>query len=326
MFLLAAGLDPMAHAKDVNLIGGDKPMFFGEGWTLFGSPLLTMHMLTMVLVAFLVIWFLKQAAKGIQTGPESEGDERYIARNRIGQFVEVIVLFLRDKTIRPLLGEDTEKYLPYLLTLFFFILFANVLGLVPLLDLWHLIGLSWGDPKFAIVGGTITANLATTAGLAVIAFIIIQAHGIKALGFGGWAHHFLGGAPVWLAPIMLPVELVGMIIKPAALAIRLFANMLAGATLIGTLMLFGMMAAEGANLLVAFGVTIPSIAFALFVMVLKLFVSLLQAFIFLFLVSVFLSQLSHHHEDDHEHEHHEPDHTGDLAAESVPGKSEAIPV
>ncbi len=306
MKLLAAGINPLAHAKDINIIGGDGPIISAtEGWTILGSPLLTMHMLTMLLVAGLVIWVMHTAAKTIATGSESEGNERYITQGRVGQFIEVIVLFLRDKTFEPLLGENTNRYLPFLLTAFFFILFGNILGLVPLLDLQHWLGMAWDDPHFAIVGGTITGNLATTTGLAIIAFFIIQAHGIKSLGFKGWAEHLLGGAPAWLAPIMLPVELVGMFVKPAALAIRLFANMLAGATLIGTLMLFGMMAAEGVGIVTALGVTIPSIAFALFVMVLKLFVSFLQAFIFVFLTTVFISQLSHHEEHEPELEDEE---------------------
>lgn len=323
MILAAGELNPMAHAMDINIIGGDHALISAtEGWTILGSPILTMHMLTIVLVAFLVVWFLKLAAQTIKTGPESDGNERYITKGRAGQLVEVIILFLRDKAFRPLLGDDTEKFLPYLLTVFFFILFANVLGLVPILDLQHMLGLAWGDPHFAIVGGTITANLAVTGGLALIAFIIIQAHGLKSLGLKGWAEHFLGGAPVWLAPVMLPVEFMGMIIKPVALAIRLFANMLAGATLIGTLMLFGMMAAEGVGMVVALGVTIPSIAFALFIMFLKLFVSTLQAFIFAFLTAVFLSQMSHHHEEGHDEAHSSDKHA--LAGESVPAKPEPI--
>lgn len=300
--ILAVDINPLAHALDINIIGGDHPIIRAtEGWTILGSPILTMHMVTMVLVAFLVIWFLKLAAKSIETGPETEGNNRYIAKGRIGQLVEVIVLFLRDKAFKPLLGEHTDKYLPYLLTVFFFVLFANVLGLVPILDFQHMLGMAWGDPHFAIVGGTVTANLAVTAGLAIIAFFVIQVHGLRSLGVKGWAEHFLGGAPVWLAPVMLPVELMGMIIKPSALAIRLFANMLAGSTLIGTIMLFGFMAGQGVGMLLALGVTIPAIGFALFIMVLKLFVSLLQAFIFAFLTAVFLSQLTHHH-DEHEHD------------------------
>jgi len=325
MILAAAEVNPMAHAMDINIIGGQHPLISAtEGWTILGSPLLTMHMVTMVVVAILVVWFLKLAAQSFETGSDSKDHDRYLPRGRIGQLVEVMVLFLRDKAFKPLLGEDTNRYLPYLLTVFFFILFANILGLVPILDIQHMLGMSWGDPHFAIVGGTITANLAVTAGLALIAFIIIQAHGLKSLGLKGWAEHLLGGAPAWLAPVMLPVELMGMIIKPAALAIRLFANMLAGATLIGTIMLFGMMAAQGVGWVVALGVTIPSIAFALFIMVLKLFVSLLQAFIFAFLTAVFLSQMSHHHEDGHDDEEHDPAGAG-LAAEPVPAKAEAIP-
>jgi F-type H+-transporting ATPase subunit a len=298
MYLLAAGdqPNPLGHVLDHTLLEYN------------GVPVLTLHMITLVVAGLLTWWVMAMAARAIDTGSESEGNRRYVARSRTGQLIEVIILGLRDQMLRPLLGRETcDKYQMYLLSLFFFILFNNLLGLVPLIDLQNFIG-GLVDPEhglhFAVVGGTATGNLGVNAGLALVAFLVIQAHGLKENGIGGWAHHFLGGAPWWLAPIMVPVEILGMIIKPCALAIRLFANMLAGHTLMATLFLFGSMAYAGLqSYLAASGVTIASGLFALAIYCLELFVAVLQAFVFMFLTAVFISQLSHHGDHDAEHAH-----------------------
>jgi F-type H+-transporting ATPase subunit a len=290
--LLAEDPNPLGHVLDVTLIAAPD-----------GTPLITMHMLTLVLAFLALVWVMMTAAKAIETGPESEGNDRYLTSGRIGQMVEVLTLALRDKVIEPVLGSATNKYLPYLLTLFFFVLLNNLLGLVPLLDLQHIAGaLFMGDSHWAVVGGTATGNLAVTAGLALISFIVIQVHGLRELGVGGWVHHLLGGAPAYLAPIMVPVELLGMLIKPGALAIRLFANMMAGHTLMATLALFGLMALNGIGTwIAALGISFIAGAFAVAISFLELFVAFLQAFIFMFLTAVFIGQLSHH--DDHHEEH-----------------------
>ena len=309
MFLLASGdeINPLGHVLDQNLIGGDHALWAAsEGWTILGSPLLTIHMITLVIAALLTFWVMRIAARGIATGPDSEGNRRFLTRGRTAQLVEVITVTLRERMLQPLLGEATDRYLPYLMSLFFFILINNLLGLVPLLDFQGFIGHAAGLERgthWAVFGGTATGNLYINAGLALIAFLVIQAHGIKELGFLGWLHHLLGGAPWWLFPIMVPVELMGMIIKPCALSIRLFANMLAGHTLMATLMLFGYMTYNGLHSYLAMGgVSIISGAFALAIYFLELFVAFLQAFVFMFLTAVFISQLSHHGEHHDEHE------------------------
>jgi len=298
IFLGAEDQGPLGHVLDITLV------------EVGGVTLLTMHMVTMILALFVLIGFMTLAARSIATGPESDGHRRYLANSRIGQFVEVIVVFLRDEVIQPVLGDNTRRYLPYLLTLFFFILVNNVLGLVPLLDLQHVIGaFAFDDPHWAVVGGTPTGNISVTFGLAIIAFFLINIHGIRENGLGGWAHHLLGGAPVFLAPIMVPVELLSMFIKPAALAIRLFANMLAGHTLMAVLATFGAMAYKGTDsLLAAAPISLISGAFSVAIMFLEVFVAFLQAFIFMFLTAVFLGQMNdhgHHDEDHHMDEAHE---------------------
>ena len=293
--LLAAD-NPLGHVVDKTLIS-----------TSDGTPLLTMHMVTMTAAALLGLYVLWSASKRIETGPESQGSERYITKGRLAQVVEVICIYLREKVVKPQLGENTDRYIKYLWAVFFFILFNNLLGLVPLLDAQHLIGLlGWGDGHFAKIGGTATGNIAVTAAMAVIAFIVVQIHGIRSNGLGGYLKHFTAGTPPALWVIMIPVEIMGTFIKPFALAIRLFANMVAGHTLLATLLMFTKMATEGVGWFAGGAISLVAVVSAIAIMFLELFVAFLQAFVFMFLVTVFLAQLSHHdhgHDHDHEHEH-----------------------
>ncbi|HMN95866.1 MAG TPA: F0F1 ATP synthase subunit A [Phycisphaerales bacterium] len=289
---------PLDHSVDIIL------------WkTVGGATLVSTQLLTLFIAAIATVFVMLRVSRAMETGPESDGHRRYLTRGRFGQFFEAIIVYLRDQMIRPMLGDaNTARYTPFLLTLFFFIWICNVIGLVPLLSFQHLAGgVAIGDYHWAMLGGTATANISVTAGLAVIAFVAIQAHGFRELGVKGWAHHLLGGGPWWLAPLMVPVELIGMIIKPAALAIRLFANMLAGHTLMATVLLFGYMAlSAGLGWLVGGSITVVSGVVAVALMLLELFVATLQAFVFMFLTTVFISLMSSHdhdHEQGHEHAH-----------------------
>ena len=295
MFLLAAG-DPLDHVTDVILKQTED-----------GTPLLTMHMVQLVITALLVILVMRRAACAIATGNASEGTDRHLTKGRLGQIVEVTTVYLRDEMIEPILGADTtRRYFPYLLTLFYFILFNNLMGLVPLLDTQHLLG---ADTTW--FGGTATGNIAVTGALAFVAFLVIQAHGFRELGVKGWLEHLCGGlleGPVglWLViPLVFTVELAGLFIKPAALAIRLFANMVAGHTLMAVLVAFGYGAVTGGmGLLGISGITLVSSLGAIAISFLELFVACLQAFIFMFLTAVFISLMSHHdeHAEDATHE------------------------
>lgn len=289
MFLptVLAASDPISHVVDKPIVGG-----------------FSMHVVTLIVAALLVVWALMVAAKAIDTGSESEGHDRYVTKGVFSQMIEVIVLYLRDTVIRPQLGADTNKFLPYLLTLFFFILFNNLIGLVPLMDVQHLFGL-----HNLYIGGTATGNLAVTAALATVAFFVINVSGLIHLGPKQYLMHFTGGVPVTLGMIpviliMIPVEIMGMFIKPAALAIRLFANMTAGHVLLAVLMGF---TAAGLDALGPAGgapITLISLVAAVGIMFLEIFVAFLQAFIFMFLTALFIAQFRHHHEEDHaEHAH-----------------------
>ena len=161
-------------------------------------------------------------------------------------------------------------------------------------------------------GGTATASISVTAGLAIFSFIAIQMHAFRELGVKGWLEHLCGGKDLlvgpkalWLVvPIIFVVEFMGLFIKPTALAIRLFANMVGGHTLLATLLLFGAMALQGGlGFLGIGGITVLSGIFAVLITFLELFVAILQAFIFMFLTAVFISTMSHH--DEHEEGHAE---------------------
>ncbi|MCH2132623.1 MAG: F0F1 ATP synthase subunit A [Phycisphaerales bacterium] len=302
MLPLLASSNPTHHVMDKPLVGGENALFNGP--ELFGQPSLTMHTVTLLIAGLVAILVLLRAAKAISTGGEEEGMYRYLTKGRVSQLMEVFTLFLVENTIRPTLKEETRRYTPILLSLFFFVLTCNLMGLVPFIDVQHAIAPANenGEKIWAVFGGTATANLGVTLGLACVAFVVIQYQGFRSLGIKGYLSHLTGGAPMALLPMMVPLEIAGMLIKPAALAIRLFANMFAGHTMMAVLAMFGMLAYQATNsILVTGAISVVSIVAAIAISFLELFVAFLQAFIFMFLTTVFIGQMTHHH-DDHEHD------------------------
>lgn len=256
----------------------------------------------------LTLGFIWIASK-IKTGPKEQGAEAYITRSSTAHLVEVICVYLREEVARPLLHDRTNKLMPFLWTIFFFILVNNVLGLIPLLDLQHVLFPSLKAEHKAFIGGTATQNIWITGMLAAIAAVVFNVAAISRLGIGAYFKHMTGGAPFPISLIVFPIEFAGQIlIKPVALAIRLFANMTAGHVLLATLLMFvGQVWGEG--LLLKGPVTIVSVVGAVAIMFLELFVAFLQAFIFMFLVTVFISLMDHHDEHGHEHgDDHAPGH------------------
>lgn len=178
--------------------------------------------------------------------------------------LESLVSYLRDDIIIPNLGKDAKNYAPYLLTAFFFILLSNLLGLVP-------------------YGATATGNIAVTGALAIVTFFMVQLAGIKKHGIKGYMKHFSPpGIPFLLMFIMIPVEVISMITKHFALAIRLFANMIAGHITILALMSIIFFFK---NWLVA---PFP-LAIILFSSLLEILIALIQAYVFTILSAVFIS-------------------------------------
>ena len=194
--------------------------------------------------------------------------------------LEMLVLFVRNEIAIPNIGkEEGPHYTPYLLSVFFFILTMNLLGLLP-----------WAS--------TATGNLAVTATLAACTFVLTQVASVRAAGVGGYLKHLTGGAPWWIWPIMVPVEVLGLFTKPFALMLRLFANMLAGHivlfSLLGLIFIIGHVA-----------VAVVAVPFAIFIYLLELFVAFLQAYIFVMLSALFIGMgVAMGHHDEHAHEEH----------------------
>jgi F-type H+-transporting ATPase subunit a len=196
--------------------------------------------------------------------------------------MEGLVVYFRDEVVRRNIGHGADAFTGYILTLFFFILAMNFLGLVPF-------------------GATPTGNFMVTGALALVTFVVVEVTGMRTLGFKGYMGTIFY-APKGLNPvgtvimliILTPVEFLGKLTKPFALMIRLFANMMAGHTLVLSLLGLIFMFASG-GLVVAGGVTIASIAMVSGIMILEVFVAFLQAYIFAMLTSVFIGLIRHAH-------------------------------
>jgi F-type H+-transporting ATPase subunit a len=180
----------------------------------------------------------------------------------LANLMEIFVVFIRDEIVIPNMGQAGVRYMPYLLTTFFYILIMNLLGLVP-------------------YGASATGNVSVTGGLALIAFVMIQAAAIRSQGLGHYLKHLTGGVHWSLWPIMIPIEILGLFTKPFALCIRLFANMTGGhivlVSLIGLIFIFQ-----------SYLVAIAPVGFVVAINFLELFVAFLQAYIFTMLTSLFM--------------------------------------
>ncbi|GMV25482.1 MAG: hypothetical protein AMXMBFR58_15130 [Phycisphaerae bacterium] len=289
----------------------NQPYWTGDLFGMKNVWLWSAHVGNLVVSGLLTIIVLGYAASRIATGPASQGTDRYVTRGALAHMIEVIITYLRDTSIKPLLGERTRTFMPFLMTIFFFILFNNLLGLAPITDATHLVDHLMGGHIFTgLIGATATQNIFVTAGLALIAAVVINISGIMNLGLGEYLKHLTAGTPAYLWPLMVPIEIIGTIIKPVALAIRLFANMTAGHILLAVLVMFAGMGlsmvreATVGGVVIGGGVAVVSAFAMVAVYFLEIFVAFLQAFVFMFLTAVFISLLSHHdHSHDHEHEH-----------------------
>jgi F-type H+-transporting ATPase subunit a len=269
------------HTSDSHVV--ELPFGLGEWhlpgpWMALGIDLSpTKHVVFMVLAALLVfvsMWYGgRQVARRHREGKAPHG---------FGAAVEALVLWVRNDVAVANIGHGGERFAPYILTLFFFILYCNLLGLLP-----------WGAAA--------TGNIAVTAALALTAFLTIEISGMVALGPRGYIKTIVmvppgitGIGAVIMAVIMTPVELIGKIVKPFALTLRLFANMTAGhfviLVLLGLIFVFGTAppAIRGVVVVGAVGLT-------LFMMCLELLVAFLQAYIFALLTSVFIGLMRHEH-------------------------------
>ena len=222
---------------------------------------ITKSVFSILLVSMLMFMLFTSLAKSYK-------ENNQIAKG-VGRFFEPIVILIRDEIAIPSIGENNyKKYMSFLLTLFFFIWFLNLLGLSPL-------------------GVNVTGNIAVTFGLALITFLITNLTANKTY----WKHIFwMPGVPVWLKPLLAPIELLGVFIKPFSLMIRLYANILAGHivlySLIGLIFIFKNLVGSSLSLVLVF-----------FISIIEVLVALLQAYIFTLLSALYFGFAVQ--EDDH---------------------------
>lgn len=293
--LTLASEDPLDHVVNHPALKNAEGYWLWSG----NQGVLALSGLILILVG---LW----AAGKIKTGPSAHGAEAYVTRSRFAHMIEVICVYLREEVARPLLHDRTAKLMPFLWTVFFFILTNNLLGLTPIRDVMHIAGVH-GD----WIGGTATQNIWVTGTLAVIAALVFNIAAIVRLGIPGFVKHMMGGLPIYMLPIallLLVIEAAGQfVIKPFALALRLFANMTAGHVLIATLLSFAggaiASALDGGGYGTNGAITVVSVLASTAVTFLELFVAFLQAFVFMFLTAIFISLMDHHDEHGHEHEH-----------------------
>jgi len=236
---------------------------------------LTRNVVQMMIALALLIWLMLSVAKTYRERGAGK------APKGIQNLMEVLITFTRDEVAKPNLGHKYNKYMPYLLTVFFFILINNIIGLIP---------------------GTanVTGNIAFTFVLGIISFIVILISSNKHY----WGHIFNPPVPGGVKPIMIPVEVLGIFTKPIALIVRLFANMIAGhiiiICLISLIFIFGNLSAG-----VGWGFSPVSIAFTVFIYFIEILVAFLQAYIFTNLTAVFIGQAFEGSHDDVDH-HEDP--------------------
>jgi len=236
---------------------------------------LTRNVVQMILALAILVWIMIVIARRY-----SRGEGVNTAPKGVQNLIEPIITFVRDEVAKPNLGNKYEKYLPYILTIFFFILINNIFGLIP---------------------GTanVTGNIAFTVVLGLISFVVILFSSNKHY----WGHIINPpGVPGWVKVILVPVEILSVFIKPFALIIRLFANMVAGHIIIICLISLIFIFA-GLNVYAGWGTSVFSIAFTIFIYFIEILVAFIQAFIFSMLTAVFVGQAfetGHGHDDHHQ--------------------------
>jgi F-type H+-transporting ATPase subunit a len=236
----------------------------------------TKHALYMIFASLLV--FLTMWSAGRRLERQRAGER---APKGFANAVEALALWVRNDVAIANIGHDGAKFAPYIMTLFFFLLYCNLLGLVP-----------WG--------ATPTSNLAVTGGMAVLSLIVIEVSGMFKLGFKGYMRTIFPPAPgmsgagaMVISVAMAPIELIGKLVKPFALCVRLFGNMTAGHFVI--LALFGMIFLFGHIQMWNYAIGVGSAALVLGVMLLEIIVAFVQAYVFTLITAVLIGVMQHEH-------------------------------
>lgn len=242
-----------------------EPLLDEAGKTLKPIDLsITKTACAIIIAVALLIWIVLHTAEQYKKRGTREP-------HGLQNLMEILILHVRDGIVEPVMGKNTERFLPYLLTLFFFIFFCNILGLIPIFP----------------AGANITGNIAVTAILALITFFIVNLNGNRHY----WKDIFnTPGVPAWLKvfPLMPVVELVGVFTKPIVLMIRLFANMTAGHIVILGFIVIIFILSNTLGMAVGGTVSVFSVLFALFISLLECLVAYIQAFVFTMLSALYI--------------------------------------
>jgi F-type H+-transporting ATPase subunit a len=276
--LMMAADNPLSHVIQHPLV---QKEIGGTTVTVLSDQIVMMMVAGFLLMLLLPMWVRRRRAKD---GMDS------LVPTGAGNALEAICQYLRKEVAEPALQEHTDRFIKYIWSVFFFVLMINLLGLVPFASVSTLFGTH--------IGGTATGNIWVTGTLAVLTMMMMIVNGLR-LGGKHYLAHFSPG-PLWLSPLLIPVEIIGLIARIFALAVRLFANMVAGHILLAVLLGFILSAGASMGALGGFAIAVPVVLGSVAITMLELFVAFLQAFIFTFLTALFLGQsVVFHHDDDH---------------------------
>jgi F-type H+-transporting ATPase subunit a len=269
------GLDPKAFSVE-DIVAVNEAGQYDASVKVYDLSM-TRNVVQMLIALILFVWIMLKVAARYKKG---EGVTS--APSGMQGLLEPVITFVRDEVAKPNLGHKSDKYLPYLLTVFFFILINNIFGLIP-------------------GSANVTGNIAFTAVLGLISFVVI----LFSSNSHYWGHIFNPpGVPLGVKFILVPVEFLSVFIKPFALIIRLFANMVAGhiiiICLISLIFIFGEL-----SVYAGWGASPLAVGFTVFIYFIEVLVAFLQAFIFTMLTAVFIGQAfeGEHHEEAHAAHH-----------------------
>ena len=244
------------------------------------------HISMILLGGVLLMLVLPLSLRRRKGGDEIDG----LVPHGFSNFIEVICQYLRENVARPILEEHTDRFIKYIWSVFFFVLTLNLLGMVPIgaVTTW----------AFGVhLGGTATANIWVAGTLALITLVMVVVNGLR-IGRMDYIKHFCPG-PLWMAPLLVPIEIFGLLAKIFALTVRLFANMVAGHLVLAVLLSF-ILGAGSVSAALGLGVAVPVVLGSVAINMLEIFVAFLQAFIFTFLTTLFIGMSIVFHHDEHE--------------------------
>ena len=285
---LLAAANPLDHVVQHSI--WDIPVNLG-GWPLTPDGVITVlsdQIVMLITAGVVLVLFVPRAVR--RRRGTSEIDR--LIPTGFASFFEAVCEYLRKEVAEPTLQHHTDRFIKYIWSVFFFVLTVNLLGLLPIPQISALFGVH--------IGGTATGNIYVTATLALLTMLMMIINGLR-LGGVQYLAHFCPG-PILLAPLLVPVEIIGLIAKIFALAVRLFANMIAGHVLLAVLVGFILSAGTAMGVGGGLAIAIPVIIGAVAITFLEIFVAFLQAFIFTFLTTLFIgmSVVFHHHDEQEE--------------------------